>query len=142
MALKTPAQIAQKWVDKMTTAGDAYKAGVQSVTEHPGDAAIAQQARMVNNLTAAVSSGKWAKGLKKQTLEQWKQSAAQKGAERLANGANQAKSKMLAHATQVLPVLQDIQSTVKSMPKGGLENGLARARVAMQKMIEFKNGKG
>lgn len=142
MANKTPAQATQKWLDKMTQASQAYKDGIQSVQEHPGDAAIAQQSRMLQNLTQAVTSGKWAAGLKKQTLEQWKQSAAQKGAERLATGAEKAKQKMMNHMTAVAPTLEAIKAKVRSMPKGGLENGMARARAAAELMIAFKQSKG
>jgi hypothetical protein len=132
----------ENWASKMAGAGDAYTKGIQSTTVDPAEAAIAQQPRMLSGIQQAVTSGRWAAGLRRAAAKgTWKTNAITKGAQRLATGALQAKQKMMEHATAIYPVNQDIRNTIATMAKGGTENAVARIRVMLQKYADFKAAK-
>ena len=143
MPLKTPQQMTENWAAKMSVAGEAYKKGVQATTVDPAEAAIAQQSRMLSGVQQSITSGRWASGLRRSAAKgSWKAGAMAKGADRIATGAIAAKPKMLEHATAIFPINQDIRATVQSMPKGGVENAIARMRVMLTKYDAFKAAKG
>lgn len=129
--------VTDAWASKMSTAGPAYKRGIESLTENPMAAAAQQQDRMLAGVQQAVQSGKWAAALNKVNFQDWKTVTATKGADRLATGATAAKPKMLTHMTKWLPVAAGISQTVKGMPKGSREAALARVGAAYDAAKQF-----
>jgi hypothetical protein len=126
----------------MAQSTDAYTKGIQATTQDPAEAAIAQQSRMLQNVTAAITNGTWAGGLRKAAANnQWKNNSLQKGAQRIALGAQQALPKVTAHQNAIYPVNQQLQATVSQLPKGGTENALARVRAMLTAYAAFKASK-
>ena len=142
MPLKTPAQWSANWNNAMQQASEPYMKGIQATTVDPAEAAIAQQTRLVANFNAAINNGSWAGGLRASAAKGiWKANALSKGVARIGPGAQQAVPKVQAHAQAMFPVLQQLQATVASMPKGGTENALSRVRAMLTAMAQFKASK-
>lgn len=137
MAQLNAQAVTDAWANKMATAGPAYKAGIQNLSENPMAKAAASSDRMLSGVQAAVQSGKWANSLNKVNFQDWKQTTASKGADRLATGATAAKPKMLGFMTKWLPAAAGISATVNAMPKGTREAAMARVGAAYDAAKQF-----
>lgn len=135
----TPQQIADKWAANTGAATQAYTQGVQGFNGNPMAMAAAASDRYLAGVQNAVSSGKWQASLSGKSADYWKTAAVQKGAPRLASGANQAKPKFVSFMTKFLPVVQSAAAQVRAMPKGGLQNGIARMVQMATLLSQFKN---
>ncbi len=95
-----PTAAAQKWASAMGAATTAYTEGVQRVQTAPGQAA----ARQINVYTARVleRANVWATNVAAVSLQAWQQASTQKGATRLASGAQAAQPKFQAFMTALL----------------------------------------
>lgn len=129
---KTPQQAAQKWVNNLSNAGAAIQDGVNAVTVSPGQAAADQIQLYLQNVTAAVNSGKTESALRSITLDGWKTNFIKKGLPRIATGAQAALQKVTAFHQSFDPVMQQASQQVKGMPKGSTEAALARMRVVIE----------
>ena len=104
MAIKlTPEQFAEKHARRLKGATEDIRNGINAVTVAPTEKAAAKKDKMLNNLQAAVQSGKWERGLKAVSLEAWKQKALNKGLGRIAAGVDEAHDKVVDFASQLLP---------------------------------------
>jgi hypothetical protein len=134
--LKTAAQMAASYQQAMANPQTAanFTAGVQAVTQSPAAAAATPQAEQlyIQGVQQSVTSGKRAAALQAVTLQQWQQATTQKGAARLASGAQAAQSKVQAFFTKQAPVYAAMKAAVSNMPKGGLVNAVARVQAALQ----------
>jgi hypothetical protein len=126
----------------MSSSVDKYKSGVNAVTISPMELAAQSQDAMLAGVTDAITSGRWAAALRKRSLPDWKQQTATTGADRLATGARAAQPKMQQHLTAWLPVAQQIHDTAQGMPKGSIEDAVARVRMAITMAKQFKQAKG
>lgn len=125
MARVTPDQGAAKWASRLSGATQDITTGVQGVTEAPGIAAARSKALWLQQVTA--SADKWARRVSAVSLTDWQTSMIQKGIPRIASGAQAAVPKMTAFLADFLPYVDQGVQALKSMPKGGVENGIARA---------------
>ena len=66
-----PDQLAQAWAQNLAGAQARMQAGAQAVTTSPGQAAAAQQATWLANVTA--SANRWAQNVAAVTTQQWQQ---------------------------------------------------------------------
>src|SRR5712664_2059135 len=134
---KNAQQVAQKWARNLGASTEDIKAGVQGVTVNPAALAVAKQAAMLQKLTAAVQSGKWAKGLGRVTLQSWQAAMMDKGISRVASGAQASEGKFAAFMTQLLPVAERVKAQVKTMPKLTVEDSIARSAAAIRAFSDF-----
>lgn len=134
----TPQEYAEKHARRTTAAIPDMVRGVENVTEAPGAKAAKKADKMLANITAAIQSGKWAKKVGAVTLDQWKASMREKGAQRLAQGIEAGKSKMEAFAAELLPFQNDLSKKVSTMPDLTLEDSIARATAWMRGMASFR----
>lgn len=137
MAL-TPQQVAAKWQRNTAASGQAYKDGINAVTQSPMEAAANQADRYIAGVTRAVESGKWQAGLRRTSLSAWKQASTEYGAQRLADGAKKAQPKMESFMTEFMPHVMRVADTVRQMPKGGLQNGINRAVAQIEGNANFR----
>ena len=93
---------------------------------------------MLANLTAAVSSGKWAAGLKRVSLEDWKKKARDIGVNRIAAGIDGAKDKVVAFAEVLLPHIDRGKDKIKAMPDVTLDDNINRMTTFIRHMSEMK----
>lgn len=135
----SPQEFGDRWAQGLQGSTQKITQGVNAVTVAPSTKAIAQKAKMVQNFTLAVNSGKWERNLGKITLNDWKTSMTDKGIPRIGQGAIAATPKMVAFATKLLPFEQTLQNTVRNLPSLTLQNRIDRAVAWMNGMNKFVN---
>lgn len=133
--------IAEKWRRNVVAGIPSYKAGIEAVTISPMERAAAAKDLYVKGVTEAAESGKWEAGLRSVSLETWKSRATGAGAERIARGVADAMPKMQNFLSQLIPYTQKVSQVCRSMPKGTLEDSIARATEAIRMMKEFRASK-
>lgn len=139
MAAKTPSQVAAKWAQRAQGATQALQDGINNVQSAPGQAAAAKQDKMLANLTAAITSGKWAANVSAVTLADWKNAMLTKGVQRYGAGISAAQPKFQAFMGKLLPFQQNIQAQLATMPDITLQDNINRAVFMMTEMAKFKN---
>lgn len=141
MARLTPVEFQEKHARRLTAAVPDVVKGIDRVTVNPCEKAAAKQDKMLANLTASVNDGRWADGLKRVTLEQWKDKAKNIGSGRIATGIAGAKGKVIAFAEQLLPHIDSGVDKVKGMADITLEDNINRMTTFIRHMADFKRTK-
>lgn len=134
----SPEEIAKKWQRNTAGAGESVRAGVQSVTVAPTAAAAAKIPEYLIGVQRAVDSGKLEAGLRRVSLEDWKNATINKGLPRLAAGVAQAEPKVREFMADFLPHVSRGVEIVKAMPKGTLADGIARATAMIEHLAKYK----
>ena len=93
---------------------------------------------MLLKITEAVNSGKCGDALRKVSLNEWKNAMLDKGLPRISSGIAAAKPKIQAFFEEWLPWEESISQTVKAMPKGTIEDSIARAAAVIRHNANFK----
>lgn len=138
MAKLTAAEFQEKHARRLKGAVEDVRRGIDRVTESPTAKAAAKQDKMLSNLTASVQSGKWANGLKRVSLEQWKKQARDIGVNRIAAGIDGAKDKVTAFAEDLLPHIDRQVEKIKAMPDVTLDDNINRMTTFIRGMASFK----
>ena len=138
MAQLTAAQIADKWRRRLEGSSEDYRAGVEAVTTSPTELAAKKQDKMLAGIQAAVSSGKWAAGLRRVDLAAWKKATIEKGVARLAAGAAAGVGKFEDFMQDLLPFQQALQAKIDAMPDVTFEDGVNRMTAWARGMRSFK----
>lgn len=141
MAKLTAAEFQEKHARRLAASVEDVRKGIDKVTENPCELAAAKQEKMLANLTAAVNDGRWAAGLKRVSLAEWKDKAKNVGVGRIASGINAAKSKVIAFAEQLLPHIDAGVEKLKTMPDITLEDNIQRMVSMTRHMAGFKRTK-
>jgi len=126
-----PAKVAQKWSTNLGGATQAITDGVNAVTQAPGAKAAAQADVWLAKLQA--SRDKWVRNVSAVSLGQWQQAMTTKGVQRIGAGASAAIPKMTAFMSQWLPYEQAGVQQLQSMPRGTLDQNIAR----MTQMVRY-----
>ena len=129
---------AAKWKTSMASAGASYTDGVQSVTTSPTELAAQNEQGYLQGVTEAVASGRFAKGLRRVSLQQWKDAAVQKGASRLASGAAAAADKVSRFWTSFGPKLEQVTAQTNAMPSNTFEERMAKMTAQATAVHELK----
>lgn len=131
---------AQQWLDKwsrrLNAAGPDIQAGVQRVTVAPGVAAAQSAQLMLQRLTESVNSGVWARQVSKVTLADWQKSMTDKAIPRISQGTEAAKRNKQGNITALLAAVDGAAAEANALPKGGLEQSIARATTFMRAMSQ------
>lgn len=138
MSVLTAIEFQEKHARRLKASTSDITAGINKVTENPCAKAASKQEKMLSNLTAAVQSGKWAKGLNRVTLESWKKAAGTVGVGRIAAGIDNAKDKVIAFASDLLPYIDRQKAKLAGMPDVTLEDSINRMVTFSRGMAEFK----
>lgn len=138
MAKLTPAEFVEKHSRRLKASVEDVRRGIDRVTESPTEKAAAKQDKMLTNLTAAVSSGKWAAGLKRVSLEDWKRKARDVGVNRIAAGIDAAAPKVQAFAEELLPHIDRGKDKIKGMPDVTLDDNINRMVAFSRHMATMK----
>jgi len=141
MAKLTAAEFQDKHARRLKASTEDIRRGIDRVTENPCEKAAAKQDKMLANLTASVNNGKWAAGLKRVSLEQWKQKARDIGVNRVAAGIDGAKDKVIAFAEELLPHIDRQKAKIASMPDVTLDDNINRMTTFVRGMAEFRRSK-
>jgi len=133
----TPEEFAEKHARRLKASVEDIRRGIERVTEAPTAKAAAKENKMLANLTAAVSSGKWARRLRAVSLEDWKKAAIDKGVGRIATGIDGAYDKQVAFAGQLLAFEGTLLEKVDKMPDLTLEDSISRMTAWARGMSKF-----
>lgn len=136
----TAEEAAKKHAERLKASTQYIRSGVQAVTESPMEKAAQQQDKMLAKLTEAVTTGKWQAGLRRVTLQQWKDALINVGVPRIPAGVDAAHDKIVAFYRDLLPYEERIQSELEGMPDLTLEDSVARAAHWIRRMAEFRRG--
>jgi hypothetical protein len=129
-----PDQLAQAWATNLASAANRMQAGAQAVTTSPGQAAAAQQATWLANVTA--SANLWAQKVAAVSTQQWQQAYITKGIPRVAQGAQTAQA---TFAQTLGRIIAAEKSIVASLPaRGNLEANIARSAAFQRAMAQQK----
>jgi hypothetical protein len=138
MARVTPEQFQEKHARRLKAALPDMEAGVNRVTESPTLKAAAKKDKMRAGINAAIDSGKWERGLKRVSLEDWKGNMINKGIGRVAAGIDAASDKVRNFASELLPHIDTGVSSVKKMPDVTLEDSINRMTSFTRHMAKFQ----
>lgn len=138
MAKLTAAEFQEKHARRLKASVEDVRKGIDRVTESPTDKAASKQDKMLTNLTSAVTSGKWAAGLKRVSLEEWKRKTRDIGVNRIAAGIDGAKEKVVTFAEQLLPHIDRERTKILAMPDVTLDDNINRMTSFIRGMAQFK----
>lgn len=132
----TADKISDKWGRRMKGAVTDIQAGIDGVTDSPTEKAADKQEKMLTNLTESVNNGKWAAGLRKVSLSDWKTKTKEKVGTRLAQGVDQAMPKRKAFDSYLVSTLNTVLPDINAMPDMTIDDSVNRVRALMTHMHE------
>ncbi len=138
MAKLTASEFAEKWQRRLSAAAPDIQKGINRVDVSPTEKAAAKQDKMLANITASVQSGKWAAGLRRVSISDWKRAAIEKGIPRISQGVSGAGPKVTDFASQLLPFQDSLKSQVDNMPDLTLEDSINRMSTWVRGMSKFR----
>ena len=138
MAKLSPIEFQEKHARRLKASVEDVRKGIDRVTESPTEKAAARQDKMLTNLTASVNSGKWARGLKRVSLEEWKRKTRDIGVNRIAAGIDGAKEKVISFAEVLLPHIDRGLEKIKGMPDITLDDNINKMTSFIRHMSELK----
>jgi|SRR5579859_3109907 len=133
MAMPTAAEAAAKWAQALPASQGRYIAGVNAVTVAPGQLAARAAQTWATNTAAAVN--KFARNSAAVSLQDWQSATANKGAQRLASGAQAAQPKMEAALSRLFPAIQ--QAVQQLPPRGDIEANINRSAQFARQMHKY-----
>jgi len=138
MAKLTAQEFQEKHNRRLKAAVDDMRKGVQAVTESPTAKAAKKGDKMREGIVKAIDSGKWAAGLNRVSLDEWKQKMLNKGVNRVAAGIDEAADKVQAFAAELLPHIDAGVSKIGKLPDVTLEDSINRMTTFVRHMADFK----
>jgi hypothetical protein len=138
MAKLTPEEFADKQARRLKAATVDIQAGIDRVTEAPGQKAAQKKDKLRNNWLAKVDDGTWEANVSSVSLSDWKDKTKNKGVPRIAAGIDAARPKVVAFAQKLLPFQDALSSKVQAMPDLSLEDNIARATEFIRGMSKFR----
>jgi hypothetical protein len=138
MAKVTAQQWLTKWGTNLNAASQYITNGVNNVQTAPGVSAAAAQDRMLQNLTQAVTSGRWAKAVSGVSLADWKSAMTTKAIPRIPQGVTSAQKSATQTITNLLSAVDTAAQAANAIPKGGLQQSIQRATAFMTAMAQAK----
>jgi len=141
MARLNAVEYQEKHARRLSAAVPDVQKGIDKVTVNPCEQAVAKQDKMLANLTLSITEGRWAAGLRRVTLDEWKKKARDIGAGRISAGIAAAKEKVISFAEQLLPHIDKGVADIKKMPDISLEDNINRCTTFIRHMAGFKRAK-
>jgi len=141
MAKLTAKEFQEKHNRRLKAATDDMRAGVERVTESPTAKAAKKADKMRANVVASIDNGKWAAGLNRVTLDDWKSKMINKGVGRVAAGIDEAAAKVESFASELLPHIDKVKSEIERLPDVTLEDNIQRMTTFIRGMSKFKRSK-
>ena len=138
MAKLTAQEFQEKHNRRLKAATEDMRLGVERVTESPTAKAAKKADKMRSNVVAAIDSGKWAAGLNRVSLEEWKSKMINKGVGRVAAGIDEAEGKVIAFAEKLLPHVDAGKAAIDKLPDVTLEDSIQRMTAFTRHMAKFK----
>ena len=136
--MKTASASSAKFVERASAASGDYVSGAQSSSKDQAAAAIAGKANYAAGITAAITAGRYEKGLQKSGKAGWLKGVTEKGANRFAEGVASGASKYATNSG----AYDSARTAADSLPRGpkGSEANFARAKAVGQALRKQKIG--
>lgn len=141
MAQVSAADFATRWAARMTDPQTQakIKAGVQNPRNDWHTRTIDSKQYMMSQWQASMQQGgRWDTNVGNTSTAYWQQRTINKGLPAMANGITNAKPAVQAFAAQFLPAVQQASAAAQALPRGGVENGIARAAAFIRSMAQFR----
>jgi hypothetical protein len=135
---KDPQAVANKWSANLGAATQYITDGVNRVTVAPGQKAAAAADLWLQRVQA--SRAKWQARVGAVSLADWQHAMTTKGVGRIASGATAAVPKMQSFLADFLPFQERVTASTQAMPKGTLEQGIARAANQIRGTAQYQRG--
>jgi hypothetical protein len=127
MARLSAAEYTAKWQQRLKASTEDIRRGISRVTVSPTESAAKQADLALQKIMAAFQSGKWAAQLRKVTLQDWQNSATNKGLQRIAAGVDGATASQQQMAEKLLAAVDATLAEVNQTPRGDLEQNIGRS---------------
>lgn len=136
--MKSAAESASKFVERAGAASQDYVQGAQSTNKDQAAAAIAGKANWAAGVQAAITSGRYEKGLQASGKSGWLKGVTEKGAERFAGGVASGASKYASNSGKY----DGARGAAASLPRGpkGSEQNFSRSKAVGQALRKMKVG--
>lgn len=141
MARVTPDEFVEKHARRLKGAVEDMRRGIERVTESPTAKAAAKKDKMRSRINEALDNGKWERGLRAVSTEQWKTQMLEKGLPRVSGGIDAAAPKVRSFASELLPYIDGQVEKVKRMPDLTIEDSINRMTTFVRGMSQFRKGK-
>jgi hypothetical protein len=116
MAHGSASDVTAKWLQRIGAAQAEMSAGVDRVTQAPGDLAAAKKQKWVNALMTTAVQDKWARNVRAGgALEPWRASMKNYGISRAIEGAQAKQAKFEQAMNSLLPFVDNLRTTVRAM---------------------------
>ena len=138
MAKLTPEQFADKHNRRTKAALEDMRAGIANVNVSPTVKAAAKSDKMRAKLVESIENGKWAAGLKRVSLDEWKEKMLNLGVPRVSSGLDANKGKVAAFAAELLPHIDAGKKAIEGMPDVTLEDSINKMTTFIRHMSKFK----
>lgn len=126
MAKVNAKEYAEKWARRLKGSTEDIRRGVQKVTVAPGKMAAQAKELLKQKLIEAIDNGLWETRVAGVSLEEWQEAILNKGVNRIGAGVDGAMVKQEAMAEKLLADVDAVAREVHTMPKGTLEDSIAR----------------
>lgn len=134
MARINAQQWLQKWGTNLQAAGPAIQNGIANVKVAPGISAAAAADRMASGVLQSIQDGTWQKNVSKVSLSDWQNSMKNKAIPRLSQGVAAAQASKQQSITELLSAVDAATAAIAGMPKGSLEQNIARSAAFQREM--------
>lgn len=136
--MKTASASSQKFVERASAASGDYKSGAEATSKDQAAAAIAGAANYAAGVQAAITAGRFQKGLQNSGKAGWLKGVTEKGVNRFAEGVASGAAKYAQNSGKY----DSARGAASSLPRGpkGSEANFARAKAVGQALRKAKVG--
>lgn len=136
--MKSASQSAQKFVERAGAASGDYVSGAQSTNKDQAAAAIAGKENWKAGIQAAITAGRYEKGLQESGKSGWLKGVTEKGANRFAEGVSSGANKYATNSGKY----DGARNAAASLPRGpkGSEQNFARSKAVGTALRKAKIG--
>ena len=138
MSKLTAKEVTEKHARRLKGAVEDMRTGVERVTESPTAKAAKAADKMKARIVASIDNGKWAAGLNRVSLDEWKSKMLTKGVNRVAQGIDEASGKVEAFYADLLPHIDRGKEKFAKMNDVTLEDSINRMTTFIRHMSNFK----
>lgn len=137
--MKTASQSAEKYASRASAASSDYVSGAQSTTKDQAAASVAAAAIYAQATQAAITEGRYARGLQKSGKAGWLKGVTNKGGNRYGEGVSQAAPTYATESAR----FDSARGAAASLPRGikGSPQNLQRVSAVVSALIKTKTGK-
>lgn len=137
--MKTAQQAAANWAASAGRAATDWSQGVQNYNGDWAQATTSQQAALLQNVTAAISNGSWARGVQRVGTAGWKQKTIDKQTN-FTTGFQAGAAAQAASAQKIMSALQNIVPNLP--PRGTYEQNKTRSTALMDQLHALRGQLG